>query len=74
MLETLIWSSDMKLKNPEMETPILQANPPTATRDQQSEPQQPPAPVLAQKTPQEFYVEITKRADVRAIMEELATG
>jgi hypothetical protein len=74
MLQTLTWSSDMKIKNPEMESPILQANPPTATRDQQTEPQQPPTLVDSQKTPQEFYVEITKRADVRAIMEELATG
>jgi hypothetical protein len=74
MLETVVWSSDMKIKNPEMETLILQADPPTATRDQQTEPQQPQAPVLSPKTPQEFYVEITKRADVREILEELATG
>jgi hypothetical protein len=74
MLETLGWSKDMKITSPGMETMIQQTNSPTATQDQQTEPQQPPAPVLSQKTPQEFYVEITKRADVREIMEELATG
>ena len=70
----LIWSNDMKIKNPEMETMIQQTNPPTATRDQQTEPQQPRTLVDSQKTPQEFYAEIIKRADVREIMEELASG
>ena len=64
----------MKISNPGMETSIQQTDPPTATQDQQTEPQRPPALVDSQKTPQEFYAEITKRADVRAIMEELAAG
>lgn len=74
MLQELVWSNDMKITNPDMETTIQQTNPPTATQDQQTEPQRPLTLVDSQKTPQEFYVEITKRADVRAIMEELATG
>jgi hypothetical protein len=74
MLETLVWSNDMKITNPGIETTIQQPDPPTATQDQQAEPQRPPALVDSQKTPQEFYAEITKRADVRAIMEELAAG
>ena len=74
MLEKLVWSNEMKVTNPDMETTIQQQDPPTATQDQQTEPQRPLSPALSPKTPQEFYVEITKRADVRAIMEELATG
>jgi hypothetical protein len=74
MLETLVWSNDLKITNPGMETTIQQTDSPTATQDQQTEPQRPPALVDSQKTPQEFYAEITKRADVRAIMEELAAG
>ena len=34
---------------------------------------QPPAPVPSVATPQEFYAEITKREDIRAILERLAT-
>ena len=57
-----------------METTIQQTNPPTASQEQPTELQRPPAPIIPQKSPQEFYAEITKRADVRAIMGELATG
>jgi len=64
----------MKIANPGIETTIQQTNPPTATQDQQPDPERPLALVDSQKTPQEFYAEITRRADVRAIMEELATG
>jgi hypothetical protein len=74
MLEKLIWSNSMKFTNPGIETTIQQEDPPRATQDQQTKPQQPQTPVDSQKTPQDFYAEITKRADVRAIMEELATG
>jgi hypothetical protein len=64
----------MKVTNPAMETMIQQTNPPTTSQDQQTEPQRPLAPLDSQKTPQEFYAEITKRSDVQAIMEELGTG
>jgi hypothetical protein len=74
MLYELVWSNDMKTTNPAMETTIQQTSPPTATEDQQTDPQRPRVPVDSQKTPQDFYAEITKRVDVRAIMEELATG
>jgi hypothetical protein len=74
MLQELVWSNEMKITNPDMETTIQRKAPLTATQDQQTEPQRPLSPVLSPKTPQEFYAEITKRADVRAIMEELATG
>ncbi len=74
MLEKLVWSNWMKITNPGIETTIHQKDPPRTSQDQQTEPQQPQAPVHSQKTPQEFYAKITKRADVRAIMEELATG
>jgi hypothetical protein len=64
----------MKITNPGMETTTQQTIPPNATQDEQTEPQRPQVPADSQKTPQDFYVEITKRADVRAILEELATG
>jgi hypothetical protein len=64
----------MKVTNHATETTIQQTNPPTAAQDQQTEPQRPLASVDSQKTPQEFYAEITMRSDVQAIMEELATG
>jgi hypothetical protein len=74
MLEGIGRSNDMKIVNPRMETTIQQMDSPTTARDQQTEPRLSPTPVLSEKTPEEFYAEITKRADVRAIMEELATG
>ena len=64
----------MKVMNSHMESAIQQQDSPTTARDQETEPQLSPTPVLSEKTPQEFYAEITDRADVRAIMEELATG
>ena len=64
----------MKVTNPRLDTTIQQTDPHTIIEDQQTEPQPSPAPVLPQKTPQEFYAEITKRADIRVVMEELATG
>lgn len=56
-----------------MDTTIQQLHPPQTAQEQQGEQQRPPEPVPSDKTPQEFYAEITKRADVRAILEELAT-
>jgi hypothetical protein len=47
---------------------------PTAQREQPTETESRPAPIPSDKTPQEFYAEITKRPDVRAILEELARG
>jgi hypothetical protein len=64
----------MKIMNPRAESTIQQTHPPTATQDEQAKSQLPPAPVLSQKTPQEFYAEITKRPNVREVLEELATG
>jgi len=46
--------------------PVLQEEP--------SEEQLSPAPIPSERTPQEFYAEITSRQDVRTILEELATG
>ena len=63
-----------KMMNPRVEMTIQQTRPSTATQDEQTKPPQPPAPFLSQKTPQEFYAEITKRPDVREVLEELATG
>ena len=74
MLEELVWSNCMKITNPGIETTIQQEDPPSATQDQQTDLQQPQTPVDSQKTPPDFYAEVTKRADVRAIMEELAIG
>jgi hypothetical protein len=45
-----------------------------AVRQEPDEQEEEPAPVPSDKTPQEFYVEITMRADVRAILEDLATA
>ena len=64
----------MKMMNARAESTIQQTHPPTATQDEQAKSQLPPAPVLSQKTPQEFYAEITKRPDVREVLKELATG
>jgi hypothetical protein len=57
-----------------MDTTTQQPPPPVAEAAQPTEQQGNPAPVPSQQTPQEFYAEITKRPDVRAILEELATG
>lgn len=57
-----------------MNTITQQPQPPVAEDVQPSEQQERPAPVPSRQTPQEFYAKITKRPDVRAILEELATG
>jgi hypothetical protein len=44
-----------------------------ASMHESSEPEVQPGPVPSDKSPQEFYEEITKREDVRAILEALAT-
>ncbi|MCD6030146.1 MAG: hypothetical protein K0S78_2320 [Thermomicrobiales bacterium] len=41
---------------------------------QESTEQRPPAEQSSNTTPQEFYAEFTRRADVREILEELAAG
>ena len=64
----------MKMMHPHAETSVQQTDPPMATQDEQTKPQLLAAPVLSQKTPQEFYAEITKRPDVREILKVLATG
>ena len=64
----------MKMMNTRAESTIQQTHPPTATQDEQAKSQLPPAPALSEKTPREFYAEITKRPDVREVLEELATG
>jgi len=74
MLEKIRWGDDMKKMNARAETTIQQMHLPTPTRDEQTRPQSPQAPVLSQKTPQEYYAEITKRPDVRKVLEELAAG
>lgn len=57
-----------------MDTTIQQPSPPLTAQEESSEPPPPPALVPSNKTPQAFYAEITKRPDVREILEELATG
>ena len=57
-----------------MDATTQQPHPPVAEDAQPTEQQGNPAPVPSRQTPQEFYAEITKRPDVRAILEELATG
>jgi hypothetical protein len=57
-----------------MNTSIAQPMPPVANEDQPAEQHENSEPIPSDKTPQEFYEEITKRPDVRAILEELARG
>lgn len=57
-----------------VESTIQQPNPSETAQEQPTEDQRPVTSIPSGKTPQEFYAEITKRADVRAILEELATG
>ena len=55
-----------------METAIEEVNRPGVEEQESTE--SPPAGRPSDKTPQEFYTEITRRADVREILEELAAG
>lgn len=57
-----------------MDMAIEPRRPPEAAQEQPAESQRPPMLVPSDTTPREFYAEITKRADVRAILEELVTG
>jgi hypothetical protein len=57
-----------------MDTTIQDAEIPTTAQEQPIEHDQTPAPVPSDKSPHDFYVEITKRPDVRAVLEELATN
>ncbi|MGH2618472.1 MAG: hypothetical protein ACRDJC_24845 [Thermomicrobiales bacterium] len=63
----------MKQRTIAIETTIQQQNVQDGDLDDLTE-QRPPTPVPSDKTPQAFYAEITRRADVRAILEELASG
>ena len=63
----------MKQGNVKVETTIQQTNTSEVMAEDAKEPREPQAPIPSDTTPQEFYAEITKRADVRAILEELAT-
>ena len=56
-----------------METSIQQANTHVVAPEDPIEQREPQAPLPSEMSPQEFYAEITKRADVRATLEELAT-
>jgi hypothetical protein len=55
-----------------METNIQEPEPQTATPPKPGEEQQSTPLTPSEKTPQEFYVEMTKRKDVRVILQELA--
>lgn len=55
-----------------MGTTTEQLEVPAAAQQEPDEEQRPAAPVPSDTSPDEFYAEITKRADVRAILEELA--
>jgi hypothetical protein len=57
-----------------MGTKIHRPESPVAPRQEPDEEQRPSAPVPSDKTPQEFYAEITKREDVRAILKALASA
>jgi hypothetical protein len=65
---------DVKKARIDIDTNIPHTGQPLALQDQPSEEQCPPAPIPLEKTPQEFYAEITARSDVRTILAELATG
>ena len=57
-----------------MSTTVTRPTPTVADTQRQSEQQASQSPVLTAKTPPEFYTEVTKRVDVRAILEDLAAG
>jgi hypothetical protein len=57
-----------------MNTAIVQPMPPVANEDQPTAQQENSEPIPSDKTPQDFYEEITRRPNVRAILEELARG
>jgi hypothetical protein len=65
--------TDMKQRTIAIATTIQQQNAPDGDQEDLTE-QCPPGPVPLDNTPQEFYAEITRRADVQAILEELASG
>ena len=55
-----------------MDATIQQQTPPGTAQAEPTEQQEEPVLIPSDTTPEEFYAEITKRADVRAILEELA--
>jgi hypothetical protein len=57
-----------------METATQQPEPRMDARPEPDEEQPPRLSADSGKTPQEFYAEITRREDVRAILEALATA
>jgi len=56
-----------------VDTAIQQPMTPETAAEPAIERQRPPL-VLSDRTPQDFYAEVTKRPDVRVILGELATG
>jgi hypothetical protein len=64
----------MKKARIRMDRTVSHLYPPLELQEEPSEDQPSPAPIPSEKTPQEFYAEITARSDVRRILEELATG
>jgi hypothetical protein len=61
----------MKRSSSSMETTVQQRKVSAATQ-QEPDDEQPTPPIPSDTSPDEFYAEITKRADVRAILEKLA--
>ncbi|MDQ3692110.1 MAG: hypothetical protein M3464_00580 [Chloroflexota bacterium] len=55
-------------------TNVQQCNPLVTAQEQLTESQRSPMPIPSDKSPQEFYDKTTQRPNVRAILEELATG
>ncbi len=62
----------MKRGTRAMDATIRQPTRPSTKPEHQADSQPPPVPPATAKTPQEFYAEVTRRPDVRAILEELA--
>lgn len=62
----------MKRGTRAMDATIRKPTRPPTKPEQQAGHQLPPVPPAIAKTPQEFYAEVTRRPDVRAILEELA--